>query len=73
MADVVAAERIFEDLRIPRTKNRTRRVLRYTPGQVIPEAVAKALGVDKKGKQKKVPTSDDASGVVPLANKVAGR
>jgi len=73
MADVVASERIFEKVRIPRSKTRTRKVLRYTPGQVIPSEVAKALGVRKDGTQKKVPTSDDATGVVPLQNKVAGR
>ena len=73
MSDVVATERIFEKVRIPRAKDRTRKILRYTPGQVIPEKVAKALGVDKKGRQKKVPTNDDAAGLVPLSNKVAGK
>lgn len=67
MADVVASERIFEEVRIPRSK-RTRKVLRFTPGMVVPEADAKRLGVSKAGKQKKVPVNDDQSGLVPLSN-----
>lgn len=70
MADVVATERIFEKVPIPRTQGRTRQVLRYTPGQVVPGDQAKALGVDKKGRQKKIPTAEsDPAGVVPLSNR----
>lgn len=67
MADVVATERIWEAVPVPRTKDRTRRVLRYRPGQVIPEATAKALNVKADGTQSKVPTADaDTTNVVPL-------
>lgn len=66
MADVVASERIFEDMPIPRS-TRTRRILRYAPGAVIPEARAKALNVGKNGRQKKVPTAKfDETGAIPL-------
>lgn len=73
MADVVATERIFENVRIPRTKDRVRKVLRFTPGMAVPGDQAKALGVDKKGRQKKVPTNDDQAGLVPLSQKNGGR
>lgn len=68
MADIVATERIWENVPIPRTADRTRRVLRYRPGQVVPEDRAKALNVKADGTQSKVPTADDATGdaAVPI-------
>lgn len=71
MADVVATTRIWEDIPIPRTKNRTRRVLRFTPGQVVPEADAKRLKVKKDGTQSKVPVSTGDDGLIPLDQKGA--
>ena len=69
MADVVATARIFEEVPVPRS-SRTRKVLRYAVGQVIPEAEAKRLGVSSEGTQKKVPLAEtDPSGVVPLTQK----
>lgn len=70
MADVVAFARIFEEVPIPRSE-RTRRVLRFAPGQVIPEADAKRLNVKADGTQSKVPVADaDDAGVIPLTQTV---
>lgn len=70
MADVVATARIFEEVPVPRSQ-RTRKVLRFAAGQVVPEAEAKRLGVSANGTQKKVPVAEvDASGVVPLTQTV---
>lgn len=72
MADVIATERIYEDLPIARS-DRRRRVLRYGIGAVVPEADQKRLGVTSKGTQSKVPEAEiDASGgVVPLPSAAA--
>lgn len=65
--DVVAKEKVWERVPIPKT-DRTRRVLRFSPGQIVPEAEAKRLGVSAAGKQAVVPTAEtDPSGVIPLA------
>ena len=74
MADVVATERIFEEVPIPRS-DRTRRVLRYAVGQVVPEADLDRLNVTKDGTQKSVPMAetDESGAVVPLASSTAGR
>lgn len=69
MADVVASTRIFEEVPVPRSQ-RTRKVLRFAAGQVVPEAEAKRLGVSADGTQKKVPLAEtDPSGVIPLTQK----
>ena len=69
MADVVATARIFEEVPVPRS-TRTRKVLRYGAGQIVPEAEAKRLGVSAEGTQKKVPLAEaDAAGTVPLTQK----
>lgn len=66
MGDVVARDRVWERVPIPRSK-RFRRVLRYRAGQVIPEEKARALNVGDDGIQTEVPTSDrDESPSVPL-------
>ena len=66
MADRVATERIWEAVPVPRTK-RTRRVLRFRPGQGIPEAEAKRLNVKADGTQSKVPLAEtDVANVTAL-------
>lgn len=68
---VVATERIHEILPVPRS-SRTRRVLRYAPGQVVSPEDVDRLNVKADGTQGKVPTAEaDASGAVPLAAKKA--
>lgn len=66
MNDVVAQERIFEKVPIPRSK-RTSRRLAYTPGQVIPADRAVALNVKADGTQGDVPLVENDGAVVPLA------
>lgn len=66
---VVATERIHERVAIPRS-TRTRKVLRYGPGQVVAPEDVDRLNVRPDGTQSKVPTADAASDVVtPLAAK----
>lgn len=68
---VVATARIFEEVPIPRT-SRTRKVLRYAVGHVVPGGDVDRLNVKADGTQAKVPTAEaDASGAVPLAAKKA--
>jgi hypothetical protein len=67
---VVATERIHEVLTIPKTE-RTRRVLRYAPGQVVSPEDVDRLNVKADGTQGKIPTTDPTDGVVPLAAKKA--
>jgi hypothetical protein len=67
---VVATERIHEVLTIPKTE-RTRRVLRYAPGQVVKPEDVERLNVKADGTQGKIPTTDPTDGVVPLAAKKA--
>lgn len=69
MADVVATERIWERVPIPRTKDRTRKVLRFAAGSIVPEEDAKRLNVKADGTQSKVPLAEtDESGTVPLSD-----
>lgn len=72
MADVIAAERIFEEVPIPRS-TRTRRVLRYAKGQTVPDSDVGRLGVASNGTQKKVPLAevDESGAVVPLPSTAA--
>ncbi len=72
MADaIVATERIHERIPVPRSK-RTRKVLRYGPGQVVPPADVDRLNVKADGTQSSVPTAEDGSTVsVPLPAKKA--
>lgn len=73
MNDVVATDRIFEKVPIPRTQ-RTSKVLRFRPGQVIPAEDARRLGVGTDGTQKSVPTAEETSTpVVPLAAKASAK
>lgn len=70
---VVATARIFERVPIPRS-SRTRRVLRYAVGQIVPEDDVDRLRVKADGTQRSVPEADsDPAGVVPLAAKKAAK
>lgn len=66
MTDVVATERIWEQVPIPRTKDRTRKVLRFAPGSIIPSEEAKRLNVKGDGTQSAIPTAESPDGLVPL-------
>lgn len=76
MADqnaVVATERIFEVREIPRT-SRTRKILMYAPGQIVPGPDVERLNVRPDGTQGKTPTVEvDTSGAVPLDQKPKAR
>lgn len=62
---VVAAERIFEDVPLPRS-NRSRKILRFAVGQVVPGPERDRLNVDDQGRQTKVPSAEtDAVAGVP--------
>lgn len=66
MNAVVATARIFEKVPIPRS-DRTSKVLRFTPGNVIPGDVAERLNVGADGTQSSIPTADaEATSAVPL-------
>lgn len=70
---VVATERIHERTSIPRS-SRTRKVLRYAPGQVVKPEDVERLNVKADGTQGKVPTTDEGSTVTtPLAAKKQAR
>lgn len=71
--DVIAQSRVYEEVPIPRTE-RTRKVLRFGIGAVIPAEDAKRLKVDAAGRQRSVPMADlDESGaVVPLSQTAPG-
>jgi topoisomerase IA-like protein len=56
MADVVSTERIWEKVPIART-SRSAKLLRFRPGQIVPEAEAKRLNVKADGTQSSVPTA----------------
>lgn len=72
MAGVIATERIFEKLPITNAQERTRKVLRFAPGQVVPDEEAERLGVSADGTQADVPTADtDVSGHVPLVSRTS--
>ncbi len=71
---VVATARIFEEVPIPHGRGRTSKVLRYTPGHVVPEADAVRLNVKADGTQSSVPTSETATvGGHPLPVKKAAK
>lgn len=74
VGDVVASERIWEDELVPRGNGRTRRVLRYKAGDVIPADAAERLNVDSDGKQSSVPVAEAvSSGAVPLKGGSSGQ
>lgn len=70
--DVIATTRIYEEVPIPRS-DRTRRVLRYGVGAVVPADDQKRLNVSKDGGQSKVPMAetDETGAVVPLPSSTA--
>lgn len=67
MADIIATARVYEEVPLARS-DRTRRVLRYGIGAVIPEAEAKRLNVSGDGTQSTVPKADADTGPTGTAS-----